>query len=239
MSMLSQGCDRPPKTNKVRLYGTRFDAYCVGLRLTLVAKGIDFEFALLDMINKPDWYKDVNPVGRIPCVECGDEAVGETLVIYDYLENKFSEKPMRSTDPYKRAKDAEVMLRFAEHLAPHIYGMVRAPKDHIDSVKSGLEKVDKVLALRATDYFGGSSPNIIDFYIWGWVGLLPPLHKVHKLEMDCSENDHNKHYLAWLSRMKEHPLVQAERKYVKVDLDIQTQFIQSAIDGKANHLIGY
>ncbi|EDV19192.1 uncharacterized protein TRIADDRAFT_62360 [Trichoplax adhaerens] len=161
MSMLSQGCERPAKSSKLRLYGTRFDAYCVGFRLMLMAKGVDFEFALLDMINKPDWFKEVNPTGRVPTVEFGDETVGETL---------------------KKAKDAELMSRFAEHFAPHIYGMVRAPKDHIDAVKSGLEKVNKVLPHRATDYFGGSSPNLVDFYVWGWVGLLPPLHRVHKLK---------------------------------------------------------
>jgi len=54
--------------------------------IVLAEKGVLFERRDIDLANKPDWFLKVSPPGKTPVLLVGDEAIFESAVICEYLE---------------------------------------------------------------------------------------------------------------------------------------------------------
>lgn len=54
--------------------------------IVLAEKGVPFERRDIDLANKPDWFLKVSPLGKTPVLLVGDEAIFESAVICEYLE---------------------------------------------------------------------------------------------------------------------------------------------------------
>ncbi|RDD36483.1 Pyrimidodiazepine synthase [Trichoplax sp. H2] len=237
MSILAKGSSRPVKSSKVRLYGSRFDPYSAGIRYVMREKGLDYEDVYINTHDKPEWYEDINPTGEIPCLEYGDEIVAETLVIYDYLEEKFPEIKTQQTEAYKRSRDKLFIARCARFLTPKITGCVANPQENIQDVVKALSKVNEILGKRGTDYFGGSSPNYADYYLWGWLELLPVFKAVHNLTLDLDQQEYS-HYFSWVFRMDKNAYVEKDRTERIVNFKIRVDFFKTMAAGKPDLTIG-
>ena len=44
-------------------------------RLVLAAKGIEYECVNINLKDKPDWYLEMNPLGKVPTIEMPDGKV--------------------------------------------------------------------------------------------------------------------------------------------------------------------
>lgn len=67
--------------------------FCERLLLTLNRKAIPYEEVLIDLYNKPQWYKDMIPTALVPAIKMRDsgEIVYESLDIIKYLDEHFPE----------------------------------------------------------------------------------------------------------------------------------------------------
>ena len=54
--------------------------------IVLAEKGVSFERLDIDLANKPEWFLKVSPLGKTPVLLVGDEAIFESAVICEYLE---------------------------------------------------------------------------------------------------------------------------------------------------------
>jgi glutathione S-transferase len=54
--------------------------------IVLAEKGVPFERRDIDLANKPDWFLKVSPLGKTPVLLVGDEAIFESAVICEFLE---------------------------------------------------------------------------------------------------------------------------------------------------------
>jgi glutathione S-transferase len=54
--------------------------------IVLAEKGVPFERRDIDLANRPDWFLKVSPLGKTPVLLVGDEAIFESAVICEYLE---------------------------------------------------------------------------------------------------------------------------------------------------------
>ncbi|CAM9437007.1 unnamed protein product [Choristocarpus tenellus] len=54
--------------------------------------GVPFELHTMELgkDNREEWYLNINPLGKVPAVVCGEDVVYESLVINEYLADKFS-----------------------------------------------------------------------------------------------------------------------------------------------------
>jgi len=94
------------------------------LRMVLLEKGLDLPRVELDLLggeNRQQPYTDRNPGGQIPALEMDDgRVVGETVAIFEYLEEKHPEPALIGTTPEERAEtrcwQRRVELRITEHL---------------------------------------------------------------------------------------------------------------------------
>jgi glutathione S-transferase len=94
------------------------------LRMVLLEKGLELpktEVDLLAMENRQAPYTDHNPGGQLPALEMDDgRVIGETVAIFEYLEEKHPTPPLVGTTPEERAEtrcwQRRIELKITEHL---------------------------------------------------------------------------------------------------------------------------
>ncbi len=64
-------------------------------------------------MDKPAWYKPgKHPLGQVPVVQLGDFKGVESLVLADYLEEKYPEPRLGPRTPEDRAEEANLVAEF-------------------------------------------------------------------------------------------------------------------------------
>jgi len=94
-------------TDKLILVSHHLCPYVQRAAISLAEKGVPFERVDIDLANKPDWFKAISPLGKVPLLRVqrnGDETViFESAVILEFLEETQA-NPLHPTDPYARAR---------------------------------------------------------------------------------------------------------------------------------------
>lgn len=71
--------------------------------IVLAEKGVPFERRDIDLADKPGWFLALSPLGKTPLLQVGDEALFESAVICEYLDE--TEVPrLHPADPLQRAR---------------------------------------------------------------------------------------------------------------------------------------
>jgi glutathione S-transferase len=94
------------------------------LRFFLIEKGLDLpkeDVNLLGMENRQGPYLEKNPGGQVPALEMANgRVIGETVAIFEYLEEKHPTPPLVGTTPEERAEarcwQRRIELKITEHL---------------------------------------------------------------------------------------------------------------------------
>ena len=73
--------------------------YCARVRIALAEKGIAHEAVVIDLEDRPAWLYELNPVGRVPVLESDGWALPESVVINEFLEERYPEPPLLPADP--------------------------------------------------------------------------------------------------------------------------------------------
>ena len=71
--------------------------------ISLTEKGVPFDRKYVDLMNKPDWFKKISPLGKVPVLLDGDRAIFESAVILEYLEET-QPNPLHPAEPLRRAQ---------------------------------------------------------------------------------------------------------------------------------------
>jgi len=73
----------------------------------------------INLYSKPDWYYDKSPYGKVPALELENgEVLYESLIIADYLDEKYRAHVLHSTDPLQKAKDRLLIEEFNRVFQP-------------------------------------------------------------------------------------------------------------------------
>ena len=69
-----------------------------------------YEVVNINLKEKPEWYiKDINPLGKVPCLQMDDKIVFESGVVSTYIDELYPHNKLTPADPYERARDAMFM----------------------------------------------------------------------------------------------------------------------------------
>ncbi|MBZ9986114.1 glutathione S-transferase family protein [Mesorhizobium sp. BH1-1-5] len=75
--------------------------------ISLAEKGVAFERVHVDLSNKPEWFKAVSPLGKVPLLRVRhdhpEEVIFESAVILEFLEETEA-NPLHPADPLARAR---------------------------------------------------------------------------------------------------------------------------------------
>lgn len=229
---LSKGSKQPPspQKGKIRLYSNRFCPYAQRVRLVLDAKKIPYDTVNIDLSNKPDWLFDKSPYGKIPAIELENgEVLYESLIIADYLDEKYSQHPLHSKDPLQKAKDKlliEEFTRVINGMYRYLMHIGRYNSDDEEIIIHGLNLFERELANRGTMFFGGNKPGMLDFMIWPWCERADLLKLFGGQQL--LRPDKYKKLLEWKTRMANENTV----KKSFLDSEYHIKYLQSQRAGK-------
>lgn len=88
------------------VYGAPLSPFVRKVRLFLAEKGLDYDLEMILPFGKqPDWYKDLNPLGRIPAFKDGDFSLADSSVICQYIEEQYPDcTPLLGNNAEQRAR---------------------------------------------------------------------------------------------------------------------------------------
>ncbi len=90
-------------------------------RMVLHEKAIDFKLTEIDLSNKPDWFDEVSPYGKVPVLKHGDTVLYESAIVNEYLNEIIPEPPLLPLDPKPRAL-ARIWIEYCnQSLIPAYY----------------------------------------------------------------------------------------------------------------------
>lgn len=99
------------------------------LRMYLHEKGLDLEKVTVDLMgaeNRKPPYTDKNPGGQLPALELDDGRVlGETVAIFEYLEEKHPTPSLIGATPEERAETRQWQRRIELKITENLYNGFR------------------------------------------------------------------------------------------------------------------
>jgi glutathione S-transferase len=91
----------------IKLYDFLSSPNCQRVKVVLAEKKLPYETVPIDLKKgeqkKPEYLK-LNPYGKVPVIIDGSTVLYESLIINEYLEEKYPEPPLMPKDHGKRAK---------------------------------------------------------------------------------------------------------------------------------------
>ena len=131
--------------------------------IVLAEKGVPFERRDIDLANKPGWFLKVSPLGKTPVLLVSDEAIFESAVICEYLEETAPPR-LHPANPLQRAHHRSWM-EFGSSLLNLIAAFYNAADEsallaRAAETKSRLKQIEA--ALGEGPYFAGGSFSVVD-----------------------------------------------------------------------------
>ena len=87
----------------IRLYSTTFCPYAWSTRIVLREKEVPYEVFEVDLKAKQDEFLRISPNGKVPVLVDGTTKVWESMVINEYLEERYAGPQLLGRSPEERA----------------------------------------------------------------------------------------------------------------------------------------
>lgn len=132
------------------------------------AKDVDFEVTYINLREKPDWFLEISPHGKVPVLSVDEEVLFESNAIAEFLDETVAPR-LHPEDPIKRARNrawTDFVPDFAKALSGVYYTKTK------DEMEKGLEAAPKrvsrleeaIAKERGNDgpYFNGDTLCLVD-----------------------------------------------------------------------------
>lgn len=87
------------------VYGAPLSPFVRKVRLCLAEKDLEYSLEIILPFGQPAWYRELNPLGRIPALKDGDFSLADSSVICQYLEDNYPERtPLLGRNAEQRAR---------------------------------------------------------------------------------------------------------------------------------------
>jgi glutathione S-transferase len=182
------------------LYDADRCPYCARVRIVLAEKGVGYETVPVDLDDRPAWIYEKNPLGKVPVLEEGELVLPESVVINEYLEERYPEPALWPADPAERAEGRLLVERFDSLSRPY-YALRRGEEDARERLAEQLSGLDDLLAGRP--YLTGRQFGLADAAYLPWI-----LRAESSLGVDL---DAHPALADWIERCSDRPSVSAER----------------------------
>ncbi len=132
--------------------------------IVLQEKRIPYRRTDIDLANKPEWFKEISPLGKVPILVTGQkQSLFESAVICEYL-NEVTPGSLHPKDALERAEH-RAWIEFGSGLLNHIAQLYNAPTaEAYDATRHTLRTRFQQLETRlgSGPYFSGERFRIID-----------------------------------------------------------------------------
>ncbi|MFY0682170.1 MAG: glutathione S-transferase family protein [Thalassovita sp.] len=130
--------------------------------IVLSEKRIEHERTYIDLANKPEWFKPISPLGRVPLLQTNDAVLFESQVIAEYLD-EVTPGSLHPTDPLKKARHRS-WIEFGSETLAAIGGFYLAKDDAaFEQKRQALRaKFERINSEIQGPYFAGDDFHLID-----------------------------------------------------------------------------
>lgn len=131
--------------------------------IVLREKHVLFERRDVDLANKPDWFKQASPLGKTPVLLVNGEAIFESAVICEYLDETCLPH-MHPSNPLERARHRSYM-EFGTSILSGIASFYSAASEeslqkHAEEIKGRFAQMESVLG--GGPFFMGTHFSMVD-----------------------------------------------------------------------------
>jgi len=184
----------------ITLYNAARCPYVARVRIVLAEKGIEVEVVEIDLSDRPAWLYEKNPTGRVPVIEeDGGRPVPESVVIMEFLEERYPEPPLLPPDHADRAAVRCLIFRDDQLTDPY-YAFRRGEEGASEELDAALGRLDAMLTEQP--YLGGAEYGLADIAYVPWL--------LRARDMLGVELDDFPALVDWLGRLEERPAIAAE-----------------------------
>jgi glutathione S-transferase len=123
----------------ITLYDAERCPYCARVRIVLADKGVEHEVVAIDLSDRPAWLYEKNPLGKVPVIEEDAFVLPESVVIMEYLEERYPEPALLPADPAARALARLQVERFDDFLGDDYYAFRRGDPNQLEERLAALD----------------------------------------------------------------------------------------------------
>jgi len=159
----------------ITLYTEKDCPYGHGVRLIIAEKGIQAQIEWVDVDNKPDELKELNPYQQVLTLVDRDLVLCDVPVMMEYLDERFPHPPLMPLDPVSRAYNRMYRQRIKHDIYVNIDALadpIRAEKCR-EQVRQTLMNIAPIFAQK--DYFMSDEYSLMDCYMAPLLWRLPHL----------------------------------------------------------------
>lgn len=131
------------------------------------AKGVEFDVTYVDLRNKPAWFLEISPHGKVPVLKVGDEILFESNAIAEFLDETVAPR-LHPEDPIKRARNrawTDYIGTFSGAVGGVTYAADKAAVEKgVKELAGPLSRLEGALAERKGNgpYFNGDKISLVD-----------------------------------------------------------------------------
>jgi glutathione S-transferase len=141
--------------------------------IALAEKGIAFERIDIDLAAKPDWFRAISPLGKVPLLRVarpggGEAVLFESAVICEYIEETQGGPALHPADPIERAEH-RAWIELASAILADLYAIETTPdaaqfEAKRQAATQKFARVEQELAARsgAGPFFAGARFSLVD-----------------------------------------------------------------------------
>ena len=154
----------------IKLYDFKSSPNCQRVKVVLAEKNLPYEIVPVDLTKKeqksPE-YLQMNPYGKVPVLTDDSTVLYESLIINEYLEEKYPNPPLMPKDPAKKAR-GRILVDYGMAHFDSAYQKLRAElmkeaKEQSQPVIDGAKSDLKKLLQRFEDELGDQQYLLGDF----------------------------------------------------------------------------
>jgi glutathione S-transferase len=154
----------------IKLYDFKSSPNCQRVKVVLAEKNLPYEIVPIDLTKKeqktPEYLR-LNPYGKVPVLTDDATVLYESLIINEYLEEKYPTPPLMPKDPAKKAKGRILvdygMAHFDSAYQKLRMELMKDAKEQSQPVIDGAKSDLKKLLQRFEDELGDQQYLLGDF----------------------------------------------------------------------------
>jgi RNA polymerase-associated protein len=158
------------------LYTLADDIQCHRARLVLAAKGVSYERVIVDRDKASAELVELNPYVTTPTLLYRDLVLYDTIVLCEYLDERYPHPPLMPIDPLSRARLRVAAVRIEKDWLTEV-DVIRAGGRPADAARKRLRQnlLSTVPLFKASRFFLNPEMSLVDCLVAPVIWRLPSL----------------------------------------------------------------
>jgi glutathione S-transferase len=180
----------------MELFSSESCPFAQRTRMVLIEKNVDFTLTEIDLQNKPDWWLEISPYGKVPLLRHDGGVIYESAIINEYIDEVCPDPPLMPEGALARAR-VRIWIDYCDRrFLPACYRL-RANGEQPDLQRENLDKLTEVLRFMEHEglrklgpgpYWLGARPSLVDFHYLPFFERFPVYEQTRGAEWpaDCA-----------------------------------------------------